>query len=168
MKNIAEILHMSEIVCTFAVQQVGELNHPAGQAVNLLNSHWAFFYVRILRYWRLPIRKLRSAFRGEVHQLVAAYMATAFFMFAIYNLMQQVMADLFNVKTMSSLQIAELTGKAHSNVMRDIRNTLEQLKDRGAFNFELTSYVDKSNRESPCYKLTKKDCLLLASGYVQI
>lgn len=66
---------------------------------------------------------------------------------------------------MSSLQIAELTGKAHSNVMRDIRNILEQLQDRGAFNFELTSYIDKSNRESPCYELTKKDCLLLASGY---
>ncbi len=78
----------------------------------------------------------------------------------------EVMTGLLEVKnTMSSLQIAELTGKAHSNVMRDIRNILEQLEDRGAFNFELTSYIDKSNRESPCYQLTKKDCLLLASGY---
>lgn len=165
MKNMIKYLDMSMNVRTFAVQQVDELNHLAGQAINLLNCLLGIFYVQILRYWRLPIRKLRLAFRGEVHQLVAAYMATAFFMFAIYNLMQQVMADLFNVKTMSSLQIAELTGKTHSNVMRDIRNILEQLDDRGAFNFELTSYVDKSNRESPCYKLTKKDCLLLASGY---
>ena len=75
------------------------------------------------------------------------------------------MADLFLVKTMTSLEVAEVTGKAHSNVMRDIRNILEQLEDRGAFKFELTSYVDKSNRESPCYQLTQKDCLLLASGY---
>lgn len=66
---------------------------------------------------------------------------------------------------MTSLEIAEVTGKAHSNVLRDIRNILEQLEDRGAFKFELTSYIDKSNRESPCYQLTKKDCLLLASGY---
>ena len=69
----------------------------------------------------------------------------------------EVMTGLLEVKnTMSSLQIVELTGKAHSNVMRDIRNILEQLEDRGAFNFELTSYIDKSNRESPCYQLTKK------------
>ncbi|MCM1079719.1 MAG: phage regulatory protein/antirepressor Ant [Bacteroidales bacterium] len=65
----------------------------------------------------------------------------------------------------TSLQIAEITGKQHSNIMRDIRNLLEQLEDRGAFNFELTSYTDKSNRQSSCYNLTKRDCLLLASGY---
>ena len=31
-------------------------------------------------------------------------------------------------RTMTSLQIAEITGKTHSNVMRDIRNILEQLE----------------------------------------
>ncbi len=44
-----------------------------------------------------------------------------------------------NKKTMNSLKIAELTGKQHSNVMRNIRNILEQLKDRRQFNFELAS-----------------------------
>lgn len=79
------------------------------------------------------------------------------------------MADLFNVKTMSSLQIAELTGKQHSNVMRDIRNILEQLEDRRQFNFELSSRTQPmpngGSKEVSCYILTKKDCLLLASGY---
>lgn len=79
------------------------------------------------------------------------------------------MADLFNVKTMSSLEIAELTGKAHSNVMRDIRNILEQLEDRRKFRFELSSrpqpMPNGGSKEAPCYILTKKDCLLLASGY---
>nr|DAJ36685.1 MAG TPA: hypothetical protein [Caudoviricetes sp.] len=40
--------------------------------------YMGIFYAHTLGYWRLPIRKLRLAFRGEVHQLVAAYMATAF------------------------------------------------------------------------------------------
>lgn len=79
------------------------------------------------------------------------------------------MADLFNVKTMSSLQIAELTGKTHSNVMRDIRNLLEQVEDKHGFSFELMFKITKlgngAERKDPYYNLTKKDCLLLASGY---
>lgn len=90
--------------------------------------------------------------------------------FSVYNAKNvPIMADLFNVKTMSSLQIAELTGKAHSNVMRDIRNILEQLEDKHQFNFELMFRTNKlgngAERKDPYYQLTKKDCLLLASGY---
>ena len=66
-------------------------------------------------------------------------------------------------ETMTSLEIAEVTGKQHQHVMRDIRAILNQGVD--ASNFGLTSYTDKSNRQSPCYKLTKKGCLILASGY---
>ena len=66
-------------------------------------------------------------------------------------------------ETMTSLEIAELTGKQHQHVMRDVRALLDQGVD--ASNFGLTSYTDKSNRQSPCYMLTKKGCLILASGY---
>lgn len=66
-------------------------------------------------------------------------------------------------ETMTSLEIAEVTGKQHQHVMRDIRAILSQGVD--ASNFGLTSYTDKSNRQSPCYELTKKGCLILASGY---
>lgn len=66
-------------------------------------------------------------------------------------------------QTMTSLQIAELTGKRHDAILRDIRNLLEQ--GVGAHNFVETSYTDKSNRQSPCYELTKTGCLILASGY---
>ena len=66
-------------------------------------------------------------------------------------------------ETMTSLEIAEVTGKQHQHVMRDIRAILSQGVD--ASNFGLTSYTDKSNRQSPCYALTKKGCLILASGY---
>lgn len=64
---------------------------------------------------------------------------------------------------MTSLEIAEVTGKQHQHIMRDIRAILSQGVD--ASNFGLTSYTDKSNRQSPCYELTKKGCLILASGY---
>ena len=66
-------------------------------------------------------------------------------------------------KTISSLEIAEITGKRHSDIMRDIRNLLEQGVDER--NFALISYVDKANRQKPCFQLTKKGSLILASGY---
>lgn len=66
-------------------------------------------------------------------------------------------------QTMTSLEIAELTGKRHDSVLRDIRNILAQGVD--AHNFVETSYTDKSNRQNKCYELSKKGCLILASGY---
>lgn len=79
------------------------------------------------------------------------------------------MANIISItpaQTMSSLQIAELTGKRHDAILRDIRNLLEQ--GVAAHNFVETSYTDKSNRQSPCYQLTKIGCLILASGYSAI
>lgn len=70
---------------------------------------------------------------------------------------------------MGSLQIAGLTGKQHSNVMRDIRNILEQLEGKHKFNFGLmfktTKLGNNAERKGPYYLLTKKGCLLPASGY---
>lgn len=76
------------------------------------------------------------------------------------------MTDIITItqaQMMSSLQIAELTGKRHDAILRDIRNLLKQ--GVAAHNFVETSYTDKSNRQSPCYQLTKTGCLILASGY---
>lgn len=67
------------------------------------------------------------------------------------------------VITISSLEIAELTGKQHAHVMRDIRALLEQ--GVAESNFGLGEYKDKNNQSRPCYRLTKKGCLILASGY---
>lgn len=68
-----------------------------------------------------------------------------------------------NQKGMTSLQIAEVTGKRHDAILRDIRNLLKQ--GVAVHNFVETSYTDKSNRQSPCFNLTPKGCLILASGY---
>lgn len=71
------------------------------------------------------------------------------------------------IQGMTSLQIAEVTGKRHSDIMRDIRNLL----DRGASerNFALSSYKQNQpkggTKDVPMYSLTPKGCLILASGY---
>lgn len=74
------------------------------------------------------------------------------------------MKDLALIKeTMSSVEIAEITGKEHYNVIRDIRTLLEQ--GVAALNFEASTYKDANQRNRPCFNLTKKGCLILASGY---
>lgn len=73
------------------------------------------------------------------------------------------MEEIARKETMTSLEIAEVTGKRHDSVLRDIRNLLSQGVD--AHNFVETSYTDKANRQQKCFTLTKKGCLILASGY---
>ena len=70
------------------------------------------------------------------------------------------------IKTISSKVIADVTGKQHSNVMQDIRNIIEQLGDlKGGLTFQLSSYFGENQKQNPMYELTKKEALLLASGY---
>lgn len=73
------------------------------------------------------------------------------------------MNDLIKNETMTSLEIAEVTGKEHKNVMRDIRNILDQGVNE--LNFEPVEYKDKKGESRPMYQLTKKGCMILASGY---
>jgi anti-repressor protein len=73
------------------------------------------------------------------------------------------MNEIIKNERMSSLEIAEVTGKEHKNVLRDIRNLLEQGVNE--LNFELVDYKDKKGEIRPMYSLTKKGCLILASGY---
>ena len=68
-----------------------------------------------------------------------------------------------NKDGITSLEIAEVTGKEHKNVMRDIRNILEQGVNQ--LNFELLEYKDAKGEMRPIYHLTPKGCLILASGY---
>ena len=71
------------------------------------------------------------------------------------------------VSGMTSLEIAEVTGKQHKNVMRDIRNILEQGVQQ--LNFEpMQKSVPTYNgghKSIPYYRLSPKGCLILASGY---
>lgn len=67
------------------------------------------------------------------------------------------------IDTMTSLEIAEITGKKHAHVMRDIRSLIEQ--GVNGSNFGLVNYKDKKGEVRPMFELTPKGCLILASGY---
>lgn len=71
--------------------------------------------------------------------------------------------SLNTVSTMSSLEIAELTGKRHDNILKDVRKMLEELS-LDALKFEGT-YKDKSNREKLQFNLDRELTLTLVSGY---
>lgn len=73
------------------------------------------------------------------------------------------MEEIIKKETMTSLEIAEVTGKEHKHILRDIRALLEQ--GINETNFGLVEYKDKKGETRPMYQLTKKGCLILASGY---
>ncbi len=75
------------------------------------------------------------------------------------------LAKLNTVETITSREVAELTGKEHNTVMRDIRVLAEQVKELGEYKFAQSFYVNSQNKKQPQYQLTKKESLLLASGY---
>ncbi|WP_246790055.1 Rha family transcriptional regulator, partial [Bartonella taylorii] len=68
-----------------------------------------------------------------------------------------------SIQTMSSVEIAELGGKQHKNVMRDIKQIFSELKFEPA-KF-LSNYIDEQGKPRPCYNLPKRECLILVSGY---
>lgn len=67
------------------------------------------------------------------------------------------------VQTMSSKEIADLTGKRHDNVKRDIEVMLTQL-NLDPLNFE-DIFLDSMNREQKGYALDKELSICLVSGY---
>ena len=70
---------------------------------------------------------------------------------------------------MTSLEIAELTGKQHFHVMEAIRKMEPAWKKVCKSNFRLTSRTivqpNGGTREVPCYQLTKTECLYIATKF---
>lgn len=81
------------------------------------------------------------------------------------------MNDLTNMpgtarQTMSSREIADLCGKRHDNVMRDIRDMLVQLHGEGGLlKFEDTYRNPQNGQTYPIFNLPKRETLILVSGY---
>lgn len=77
------------------------------------------------------------------------------------------MNNLIEVKElkMTSLDIAEITGKRHDHVIRDIRQEIEKLKDITVPIFGESEYKDSTGRKLPCYEFGKKGAMQLALKY---
>ena len=70
---------------------------------------------------------------------------------------------------MTSLEIAELTGKQHFHVMEAIRKMEPAWEKTCKSKFRLTSRTitqpNGGTREVPCYQLTKTECLYIATKF---
>ena len=77
--------------------------------------------------------------------------------------------ELNTQQTMTSLEIAELTGKQHKHVMEAIRKMEPAWVKTCGSNFRLTSRTivqpNGGTREVPCYQLTKTECLYIATKF---
>ena len=72
-------------------------------------------------------------------------------------------ATLTTIKGMDSRELAEITGKRHDNVCRDIDAMLDELGfDRLKFE---GVYRGGNGEQRRCYILPKRESLILASGY---
>ena len=70
-----------------------------------------------------------------------------------------------NQQMMTSLEIAELTGKQHKHVMEAIRKMEPAWVKTCGSNFRLGSYKDTNGQLRPCYQLTKTECLFIATKF---
>lgn len=69
-------------------------------------------------------------------------------------------------KTITSIEVAEMVGRRHDQVLRDIQKIIEHLTDHKSVVSELfieSTYEDASGRELPCYLLTKRGCELYST-----
>ncbi len=67
--------------------------------------------------------------------------------------------------TITSMEVAQMVGKEHSKLLRDIRTYLEHLAEAkiglGDF-FTESTYLDANNQNRPCFLVTKKGCEFIA------
>ena len=66
---------------------------------------------------------------------------------------------------MTSLEIAEVTGKQHKDVLRAIRNMEDAWAVAAGRKFALSEYKDSTGRTLPCYSLTKTETLYVATKF---
>lgn len=75
-----------------------------------------------------------------------------------------VFADSHDTARVTSLKVAEMFGKDHNKVMRDIRE-LDCSDEFRLSNFGQSSYINEQNKRQPCYAMTRDGFTFLVMGY---
>lgn len=69
------------------------------------------------------------------------------------------------IQTLTSIEVAEMVGKRHDNLNRDITRYRKELADLNFEDSEFfieSSYKDSTGRTQKCYRITKKGCEFIA------
>lgn len=79
------------------------------------------------------------------------------------------MNELINIEaknTLTSLEVAEVTGKAHDKILRDIRDEISKIGvERGQTIFGESYYTNLQNKQQPMFVLNYKGVLQLGARY---
>ena len=71
-----------------------------------------------------------------------------------------------NKNTLTSLEVAEITGKEHKNILSDIRDEISKLgEERGRLIFQQSYYTNLQNKQQPMFLLNYKGVLQLGVRY---
>lgn len=68
-------------------------------------------------------------------------------------------------KLMSSLEIAQITGRPHNDVLKSIRKMEAVAINGGLGKFTQSSYINSQGKVQPCYNLTKEQTLFVITKY---
>lgn len=76
------------------------------------------------------------------------------------------MNEITITQTLNSREVAEMVGKEHSKLLRDIKTYSEYLAEAkiglGDF-FKESTYFDANNQQRPCFEITRKGCEFIAN-----
>lgn len=70
-----------------------------------------------------------------------------------------------NNQTISSREIAELSGKQHGHILESIRKQEVAWQKVNGSKFRLSEYIDSTGRKLPEYQLTKKESLYIGTKF---
>ena len=68
-------------------------------------------------------------------------------------------------KTMSSVEIADISGKLHKHVLEAIRKMEPAWEKVSGTKFRLANYLDEQGKERPMFKLTLRECMYVATKF---
>lgn len=80
---------------------------------------------------------------------------------------QKIIKKIGGADVMDSRDVAEMIGKSHAHLMRDIAGYIKDMKDNPKLDspqfFIESTYISKQGKQLPCYLVTKQGCEMVAN-----